>query len=57
MPEISFCLFDLNYLFKLFPRENKELNEKLSEYENYTQQVMEENRTKLFNEFEYQSEF
>ena len=30
MPEISFCLFDLGYLFKLFPKTDNEFTVSLS---------------------------
>lgn len=33
MPEISLCLFDLEQLFKLFPKHDKELRRKILEYE------------------------
>ena len=53
MPEIDFCLFDLSKILILFPRENKELRERVLEYEKKAQQDMEQNRWKLFNEFGY----
>ena len=57
MPEISFCLFDLGKLFELFPKENKELKAKISEYETNLQETMAQNRMKLFSSFGYKSEF
>lgn len=53
MPEIDFCLFDLSKIFIFFPRENKELRQRVLEYEKKAQADMEENRWKLFNEFGY----
>lgn len=53
MPEIDFCLFDLSKILILFPREDKELRERVLEYEKKAQQDMEQNRWKLFNEFDY----
>ena len=53
MPEIDFCLFDLSKIFIFFPRENKELRQRVLEYEKKAQVDMEENRWKLFNEFGY----
>ena len=53
MPEIDFCLFDLSKILILFPREDKELRERVLEYEKKAQQDMEQNRWKLFNEFGY----
>ncbi len=57
MPEISMFLFDLKQLFKLFPKEDKELQRKIQEYEQQTQADMAQNRLKLFSEFGYESEF
>lgn len=57
MPEISLFLFDLEQLFKLFPREDKQLKDKILEYEQQTQETMAENRIKLFSEHGYKSEF
>ncbi len=57
MPEISFCLFDLNQLFKLFPKEDKDLAKKLQNYELKVKDDMAENRYRLFKDFGYQSEF
>lgn len=54
MPEISICLFDLKFLFNLYPKEDKNLQQKLLEYEEQTQADMAENRVKLFQEFGYQ---
>ena len=44
MPEISFCLFDMKYLFKLFPKKNEELNDNLKDFENKFEGEMAENR-------------
>ena len=57
MPEISMFLFDLNMLFKLFPKEDKEFRQKIEEYEQQAQVDMAQNRIKLFSEFGYESEF
>ncbi len=57
MPEISMFLFDLNMLFKLFPKEDREFKQKIEEYEQQTQVDMAQNRIKLFSEFGYESEF
>lgn len=57
MPEIYGCLFDLNQLLKLFPKQDKELRRKILEYEEKTQEDMAENRLKLFRDFGYDSEF
>ncbi len=48
MPEISFFLFDLKQLFLLFPKQNKELEEKIREYEAQLEEDMAQNRMKLF---------
>lgn len=50
MPEISFFFFDLQQLFKLFPKENKEFNQKIREYEEQLEENMEQNRIRLFQE-------
>ena len=50
-------LFDLNMLFKLFPKEDREFKQKIEEYEQQTQVDMAQNRIKLFSEFGYESEF
>lgn len=57
MPEISFCLFDLKQLFKLFPKQDRELKKQIEEYERKTQEDMAENRVKLFSQYGYESEF
>ncbi len=57
MPEISLCLFDLEHLFKLFPKEDKELRQRVLDYERKTQEDMAENRYRLFKDFGYESEF
>lgn len=57
MPEISLFLFDLEQLFKLFPKGDRQLRDKILEYEQKTQEDMAENRIKLFAEFGYESEF
>ena len=38
MPEISLFLFDLKQLLQLFPKNNKELEYKIDEYETKTQE-------------------
>jgi len=48
MPEISICVFDLKFLFKLFPKTDTEYQRKLSEYEKQTQEIMAQNRSRLF---------
>ena len=48
MPEISFFLFDLTQLFKLFPKENSEIKEQILNYEKQAEENMAENRLKLF---------
>ncbi len=57
MPEISLFLFDLEQLFKLFPKEDRQLKDKILEYEQQTQETMAENRIKLFSDYGYTSEF
>lgn len=57
MPEISFCLFDLRYLFKLFPKSDCEFDEKLKNFENSIEEEMVQNRNKLFAEYDYSGEF
>ncbi len=57
MPEISLFLFDLEQLFKLFPKQDRQLRDKILEYEQKTKEDMAENRVKLFAEFGYESEF
>ena len=57
MPEISLCVFDLKQLLKLFPKENKELRQKILDYEQKAQEDMAKNRMKLFADFGYDSEF
>ena len=56
MPEISFCLFDLEQLFKLFPKRDKEFEQKVEEYEQQAQENMAQIRLRLFGENE-NSEF
>lgn len=53
MPEISLCLFDLKMLFNLFPKQDKFLQEQISDYERRTQEDMAENRQRLFADFGY----
>lgn len=48
MPEISLFLFDVEYLFKLFPKLDKKLHESISDYETQAEEAMAENRIKLF---------
>ncbi len=50
MPEIALCLFDLEQLFKLFPKQDRDLNKKLVEYEQKAQENMAQIRFKLFFE-------
>ena len=57
MPEISLFLFDLEHLFKLFPKPNWQLQDKICEYEIKAQENMSENRSKLFSEYGYECEF
>jgi len=57
MPEISFCLFDLDYLFKLFPKADNEFNENLKRFETSVEAEMAQNRNKLFAEYDYSGEF
>jgi hypothetical protein len=57
MPEISLFLFDLEQLFKLFPKQDGQLKDKIQEYEQKTQEDMAEIRIKLFSEFGYKNEF
>lgn len=53
MPEISLCLFDLKQLLKLFPKQDKDLRQKIIDYEQKTQENMAENRLNLFKDFGY----
>ena len=57
MPEISLFLFDLDQLFRLIPKRDRQLEDKIQEYEHQTQQDMAENRLKLFSEYGYEGEF
>lgn len=57
MPEISFCLFDLKQLFKLFPKVDREFESKIDEYERKTQEDMAQIRLNLYSDFGYESEF
>lgn len=57
MPEIDVFLFDLSQLFKLFPKQDKDLNNKIQSYEQQLQEDMAQNRIKLFSEFGYSSEY
>lgn len=52
MPEISLFLFDLEQLFKLFPKEDKDLNEKFLEYEINAFEQMAKIRVNLFKSAE-----
>jgi len=56
MPELDVMMFDLYYLFKLFPPEDKEFNKALEEYERNTDYEMYQIRLNLFSEFEYKNE-
>ncbi len=57
MPEIDVFLFDLSQLFKLFPKQDKELDNKICEYEQRLQNDMAQNRINLFSEFGYTSQY
>mgnify|MGYP004455863327 FL=1 len=57
MPEISFCLFDMGYLFKLFPKKSKEFNDNMKNFENKFEGEMAENRARLFEDYNYSGEF
>lgn len=48
MPEISLFLFDVEYLFKLFPKFDKNLKKNIADYEAKAEEAMAENRIKLF---------
>lgn len=50
MPEISFFFFDLQQLFRLFPKQDKDLKQKIHEYEMQLEEDMAQNRVKLFSE-------
>ena len=53
MPEITFVFFDLEQLFKLFPKCDKSQYKDVTEYENEAQENMVQIRTNLFSEFGY----
>ena len=48
MPEISVFFFDLKQLFRLFPKANKEFEQKVKEYEEQLEEDMAQNRMRLF---------
>jgi len=50
MPEISVFFFDLKQLFKLFPKPNREFENKIKEYEQQLEEDMAQNRMRLFAE-------
>lgn len=50
MPEISFFFFDLKQLFRLFPKQDREFNQKIREYEEKLEEDMEQNRIRLFQQ-------
>lgn len=50
MPEISFMLFDLQQLFRLFPKSDREINEQIKKYEQDLEENMAQNRLRLFGE-------
>jgi hypothetical protein len=50
MPEISFFFFDLEQIFRLFPKEDKEFNQKIRDYEEQLEENMAQNRLRLFCE-------
>ena len=52
MPEIYECFYALAQLLRLIPKKDNSEKE-LQEYEYRTQDYMEENRIKLFQEFGY----
>lgn len=53
MPEISFFFFDLEQLFKLFPKCDTSQDKGVTEYENEAQENMVQIRMNLFSEFGY----
>ena len=57
MPEISFCIFDLCFLFKLFPKNDSKFNKTLKDFESSTEAEMAKNRSKLFEDYEYSTEY
>lgn len=57
MPEISFCFFDMKYLLKIFPKMSEKVNTEMNNFENSMEAEMEQNRTKLFAECDYEGEF
>lgn len=56
MPEINVFLFDLYYLFKLFPFADEDLTQDLEDYECKTQEEMAQIRVNLFSEFGYKKD-
>ena len=56
MPEINVCLFDLYYLFKLFPFGENDLDQDIEDYETKTQEDMAQIRVNLFSEFGYEQD-
>ncbi|MBE7713612.1 MAG: hypothetical protein E7Z87_07700 [Cyanobacteria bacterium SIG26] len=56
MPEINVCLFDLYYLFKLFPFWENDLDQDIEDYETKTQEDMAQIRVNLFSEFGYEKD-
>ena len=50
MPEISMFFFDLKQLFRLFPKANKDIDNKIKEYEQQLEEDMAQNRMRLFAE-------
>lgn len=48
MPEISFCFFDLKFLFRLFPKTDSDIRCEFAEYEQKAEQAMAQNRERLF---------
>lgn len=56
MPEINVFLFDLYYLFKLFPFWENDLDQDIEDYETKTQEDMAQIRVNLFSEFGYKQD-
>jgi len=49
MPEINLFLFDLAYLFKLFPNRDKDFEREIADYEQQTNENMAQIRINLFS--------
>lgn len=50
MPEISVFFFDLKQLLRLFPKADREFENKIKEYEQQLEEDMAQNRMRLFAE-------